>query len=44
MMDEPKYKYHYDLSPLKEAYCPYCTSDGHLYVRCDIVERMKEVV
>ena len=37
-MNEPKYKYHCDLSPLKGAYCPYCTNDGPLceFDECDI--------
>lgn len=31
-------KYHCDLSPLKGAYCPYCTDDGPLceFDKCDI--------
>lgn len=37
-MNESKYKYHCDLSPLKGAYCPYCTNDGPLceFDECDI--------
>ena len=38
MMNDPKIKYHCDLSPLNGAYCPYCTTDGPLceFDECDI--------